>query len=352
MVRFAPWFDKEPAVTCTQIQTPAPLTDLPAPGIADLQRAKQVLAGNAHVTPVMTSATLNAMTGAQVHIKCENFQRVGAFKFRGAYNAVSQLTDEQRAGGVLTFSSGNHGQAMALAGKLSGAHVTVVMPRDAPAIKTAAVRGYGAHVVQYDPKTQVREELAATLLRERPYTIIPPYDHPHFIAGQGTVAMELIGQVANLDALLVPLGGGGLASGCAIAARHLAPGCKVIGIEPELADDATQSFRTGKLHSVAYPATIADGTRTPSMGHFTFPLVLEYIADMQTVTEEAIKEAVRFLFYRCKLVVEPSGALGIAALLSGAVSGYSSVGVVLSGGNVDGSTLAAIVSEPAPSQPE
>ncbi|MEM9058441.1 MAG: pyridoxal-phosphate dependent enzyme [Pseudomonadota bacterium] len=339
-------------MSAVPIDIPKPLTDLPPPDVEALRRAQAALAGNAHVTPVATSATLDAAVNACVHMKCENLQRVGAFKFRGAYNAVSQLTDAEREGGLLTFSSGNHGQAMALVGKLFSADVTVVMPHNAPEIKTAAVRGYGARVVQYDPQRQVREELAAELLRERPYTIIPPYDHPNVIAGQGTVALELFEQAPPLDALLVCVGGGGLVSGCALAAKHVAPECKVIGIEPELADDATRSFHTGTLHGVTNPPTIADGTRTPSLGYFTFPLVREYVADMRTVTEEAIADAVRFLFYRSKLVVEPAGALGVAALMSGVVSGYERVGVILSGGNMDGPTAAAILSGRSPSPPE
>ncbi len=276
-------------------------------------------------------------------LKCENFQRGGAFKFRGAFNAISLLSDEQLARGVITYSSGNHAQAIALAGRLLGVQTTVVMPDNAPAIKRAATEGYGARVVPYDPATGDRQQIAEALAAEHGYTIIPPYDDANIVAGQGTAALELIQDAGALDWLLVPCGGGGLLSGSAIAAKGLAPGCRVVGIEPEVADDATRSFHTRTLHTVHNPPTIADGTRTPSLGAVTFPLVLEYVDDMRTVSEDAIVEAVRFLFFRTKLVVEPSGALGVAALLSGAVPTSGRVGVILSGGNIDGPTMARIL---------
>lgn len=305
--------------------------------------ASERLRGHAHRTPIHRSRTLDALAGAEVLLKCENFQRVGAFKFRGAFNAISLLSDEQRARGVITYSSGNHAQAIALAGRLLGAQTTVVMPDNAPAIKRAATEGYGARVVPYDPATGDRQQIAEDLAAEHGYTIIPPYDDANIIAGQGTAALELIQDAGALDWLLVPCGGGGLLSGSAIAAKGLAPECRVVGIEPEVADDATRSFHTRTLHTVHNPPTIADGTRTPSLGAVTFPLVLEYVDDMRTVSEDAIVEAVRFLFYRTKLVVEPSGALGVAALLSGAVPASGRVGVILSGGNVDGPTMARIL---------
>ncbi len=305
--------------------------------------ASERLRGHAHRTPIHRSRTLDALAGAEVLLKCENFQRVGAFKFRGAFNAISLLSDEQRARGVITYSSGNHAQAIALAGRLLGVQTTVVMPDNAPAIKRAATEGYGARVVPYDPATGDRKQIAEALAAEHGYTIIPPYDDPNIVAGQGTAALELIQDAGALDWLLVPCGGGGLLSGSAIAAKGLAPGCRVVGIEPELADDATRSFHTRTLHTVHNPPTIADGTRTPSLGVVTFPLVLEYVDDMRTVSEDAIVEAVRFLFYRTKLVVEPSGALGVAALLSGAVQVSGRVGVILSGGNIDGPTMARIL---------
>jgi threonine dehydratase len=305
--------------------------------------AKEQLLGQANATPVMTSRTLNQLAGSEIFLKCENFQRIGAFKFRGAYNAISRLSDAEKSRGVITFSSGNHAQAVALVGQLLGVDTTVVMPEDAPQIKRAATEAYGARVSDYDAHEKTREEIAGALQKEHGYTMIPPYDHPDVIAGQGTAALELIEELNSLDMLLVPCGGGGLLSGSAIAAKGLQPVCRVIGIEPELADDAVRSFRTGKLHTVKNPPTIADGTRTPSLGKFTFPLVRKYVDDMQTVTEKAIIEAVKFLFYRMKLVVEPSGALGVAALLSGKVAAQGRVGVIISGGNIDGPTMSMVL---------
>lgn len=310
----------------------------------DVTGAMQRLNGVANRTPIITSRTLNQRVGAEVFLKCENMQRVGAFKFRGAYNAISQLTDAEKARGVITYSSGNHAQATALVGRLLGVNTVIVMPDNAPATKRAATEGYGARVVEYNPAESDRKELAEAMAAEHGYAVLPPYDHPHVVAGQGTAALELFQYGGPMDMLLVPCGGGGLLSGSAIAARGLHPACKVIGIEPEVADDATKSFHTGTLHTVHNPPTIADGTRTPSLGEITFPLVLEYVDDMRTVTEEAIMEAVRFLFYRMKLVVEPSGALGVAALLSGAVRSEGRVGVILSGGNIDAATMSMILS--------
>jgi len=309
-----------------------------------IEAARERLRGWAAVTPVQTSRTLNRMVGADVFLKCENFQRVGAFKFRGAYNAVSRLSDEEKARGVITFSSGNHAQAMALVGRLLGVATTVVMPVDAPAIKRAATEAYGAAVIDYDPQTASREEIARRLEAVHGFTMIPPYDHEDVIAGQGTAALELIETQNALDALLVPCGGGGLLSGSAVAVKGVNPACRVIGVEPELADDATKSFKTGTLHTVHNPPTIADGTRTPCLGKLTFPLVRKYVDDMQTVSEAAIMEAVRFLFYRMKLVVEPSGALGVAALISGRLPARGKIGVIVSGGNIDGPTMTGILS--------
>jgi len=305
--------------------------------------AQKRLEGHAHVTPVMTSQTLNDITGAQIFLKCENFQRMGAFKFRGAFNAMSQLTEEQKKRGVLTYSSGNHAQAVALVGRLLEILTVVVMPNNAPVIKREATEAYGATVVEYDPEETTREEICRDLESRHGHTLVPPYDHINIVAGQGTAAKELIDAVKPLDMLLVPCGGGGLLSGCALAAKGSDPNCRVIGIEPELADDATKSFHTGKLHTVKNPPTIADGTRTPSLGEVTFPLVLEYVDDMQTVSESAIMDAVKFLFYRMKLVVEPSGVLGLAALLGGSVIPDGRVGIILSGGNIDGTTMKKIL---------
>ena len=308
-----------------------------------VQEASQRLHGHANQTPVMSSRTLNEITGAEVFLKCENYQRVGAFKFRGAYNAMSRLSEDQRKRGIITHSSGNHAQAVALVGRLLGIQTTVVMPNDAPVIKRDATQAYGATIVDYNPREDTREQLSQELKETHGYTLIPPYDHEDVVAGQGTAALELMEEVGALNMLLVPCGGGGLLSGSAIAARGINPDCRVIGIEPELADDATRSFHTKTLHTVKNPPTIADGTHTPSLGKITFPLVLEYVDDMQTVSEEAIIEAVRFLFYRMKLVVEPSGALGLAALLSGALQPKGRVGIVLSGGNIDAATMKTIL---------
>jgi threo-3-hydroxy-L-aspartate ammonia-lyase len=305
--------------------------------ITDVQAAAKRLAGIAHRTPVLTSRTVNQRTNSQVFFKCENFQRTGSFKFRGAYNALSQLSETQKQKGLLTFSSGNHAQGIALSGQLLNIPTTIVMPDDAPAVKQAATRGYGAEVILYNRQQETnREELAKTLLKERSLTLIPPYDHPDIIAGQGTTALELIEEVGELDLLLVCCGGGGLLSGCAIATKALSPNCKVIGVEPQLADDATRSFHSKILHTVNNPNTIADGARTPSLGKITFPLVLDYVDDMVTVSEEAILRTMFFLWERLKIVVEPTGVLAAAALLEGIVTASEAkIGVIISGGNVD-----------------
>ncbi len=308
-----------------------------------IKAAADRLRGNVHRTPVLTSHLLNEKTGAEIFLKCENFQRMGAFKFRGAYNAISQLSDAQKQQGVLAFSSGNHAQAVALVGKIMGVQTTIVMPTNAPAIKIAATKGYGATVVLYDPETEDREEVSNHLLEKHGYVLIPPYDHLDVIAGQGTAALELIEDVGELDMLFVCVGGGGLLSGSAIAAKGASPQVKVIGIEPELADDATRSFHTKTLVTIKNPPTIADGTRTPSLGKYTFPLVLEYVDDMRTVSEDAIKEAVRFAFTYMKIVVEPSGALSLAGVLNTPVAGR--VGAIISGGNIDAVTMAMILGE-------
>jgi len=308
-----------------------------------VQAAQKRLKGYAHVTPVMTSRTLNRRVKAEVFFKCENFQRVGAFKFRGAFNSISQLSEGEKARGVITYSSGNHAQAVALVGHMMKVKTTIVMPDNAPVTKRAATKDYGASIVEYDPEKTSREDIAKELETQNGFTMIPPYDHTQVIAGQGTAALEMFEETGPLDMLLVPCGGGGLLSGSAIAARGMSPACKVMGIEPELADDATRSFHTKKLHSIKNPPTIADGTRTPSLGKLTFPLVLEYVDDMRTVSEKAIIEAVQFLFYRMKLVVEPSGALGLAALLSQVVVPDGRVGIILSGGNMDAATITTII---------
>jgi threonine dehydratase len=301
----------------------------------DIARAHERIRPQAKRTPVMTSATVDALTGASVFFKCENFQRMGAFKFRGAYNALSQLGDDAKKRGVVAFSSGNHAQAIALSGKLLGIKTVIVMPHDAPKVKLDATRGYGAEVVQYI-KHEDRETLAMKLAAERGLTLIPPFDHPHIIAGQGTAAKELIEDAGALDLLLVPCGGGGLLSGSSIAAKQLAPECRVIGVEPAAGDDATQSFLTKRLVTIAVPDTIADGARTPSLGKLTFQIVLRYVDDMLTVTDAELTRAMFYLWERMKILVEPTGALAFTALFTGKVSVKNlRVGVILSGGNVD-----------------
>ena len=303
---------------------------------AEVAAAHERIRAVAKRTPVLTSATIDALTGAHVHFKCENFQRMGAFKFRGAYNALAQLSAEQRKKGVVAFSSGNHAQAIALSGKLLGVPATIVMPTDAPRVKLEATRGYGAEVVLYDAHNEDRQRIAEALCAERGMTLIPPFDHPHIAAGQGTTAKELIEDAGPLDILLVPCGGGGLLSGCAIAAKHLSPGCRVIGVEPAAGDDATRSFRTKTLQTVKNPDTIADGARTPSLGKVTFPLVMRYVDDMLTVTDAELLKTMFFLWERMKIVVEPTGALAACALLESKLQAKGKrVGVVLSGGNVD-----------------
>jgi len=310
------------------------------PTYDDVERAASQIAGIAHRTPVLTSRTVNARTGAEVFFKCENLQRGGAFKFRGAYNALSRLSPEDRRRGVVTFSSGNHAQAIALAGQLLEIPRVIVMPSDAPSVKRAATEGYGAEVVLYDRERDDREAIGHRLARDRGLTLVPPYDHPHIIAGQGTAARELIDEVGPLDLLFVPCGGGGLLSGSALATARLSPGCRVIGVEPSAGDDATRSFRTKHLQTVENPDTVADGARTRSLGSLTFPLVLQHVSDMRTVDDAPLLRAMFFLWERMKLLVEPTGALGAAALLEGTppVIGKR-VGVILSGGNVDPSLV-------------
>ncbi|HMH17218.1 MAG TPA: threo-3-hydroxy-L-aspartate ammonia-lyase [Burkholderiales bacterium] len=303
---------------------------------ADVEAAAQRLEGHAHRTPALTSRTVDERTGAEVFFKCENLQRIGAFKFRGAYNAMSQLSPEERKRGVLAYSSGNHAQAVALAGKLLGIRVVIVMPADAPAVKIEATRGYGAEIVLYDKHKEVREEVAEKVAHERRLAMIPPFDHAHVIAGQGTAAKELIEDAGSLDYLFVPCSGGGLISGCAVAASHLSPGCQVIGVEPEAGDDATRSFKTKTLQTCHNPDTIADGARTHALGRLTFPLVLRYVHDMVTVSDAELVRATLYLWERMKIIVEPTGALGAAGLFErGLPVAGKRIGVILSGGNVD-----------------
>ena len=306
------------------------------PTFADVESAAAQIAGAAHKTPVATSHTIDARTGARLFFKCENLQRAGAFKFRGAYNALSRLDPDQRRRGVVTFSSGNHAQAIALAGQLLNIPRVIVMPSDAPAVKRIATEGYGGEVILYDRDTEDREAIGRRLASERGLTLIPPYDHPHIIAGQGTATRELIEEIGPLDLLFVPCGGGGLLSGSAIAAGAMAPQCRVIGVEPAAGDDATRSFKTRILQTVDNPKTVADGARTPSLGSLTFPIVLEQVSDMTTVDDSTLLRTMFYLWERMKLVIEPTGALAAAAALEGStpIRGLR-VGVILSGGNVD-----------------
>ncbi len=302
----------------------------------DIAAAAQKIAGVAHRTPVATSRLLDQACDNRVFLKCENLQRVGAFKFRGAYNAIGRLSEAEKARGVVSYSSGNHAQAVALVCQILGVAATIVMPDIAPAMKIAAVRGYGAEVVLNDPKTSSRETVARELAAARGSSIIPPFDHPDIIAGQGTAALELFEEVGELDYLFVPCGGGGLISGTALAARRLAPACKVVGVEPAAGDDAARSFRTGVLQTVHNPDTIADGARTSALGKLTFPLIRQNVDDMLTVTDADLIRTMHFVWSRLKLIVEPTGVLGLAAIFNHRypLTGKR-VGAILSGGNVD-----------------
>ena len=307
----------------------------PAVTYEDVAAAHERIRAHAVRTPVLSSAAIDALTGARVFFKCENLQNMGAFKFRGAFNALSLLTKEEAQRGVLAFSSGNHAQAVALAGKLLGIRTVIVMPADAPRVKLEGTRSHGAEVILYE-KHQDREALAREISRERGLPVIPPFDHPHIVAGQGTAAKELFEDAGPLDALLVPCGGAGLLSGCALAARRLAPKCRVIGVEPAAGNDVTLSFQQKKIVRIAVPDTIADGARTQAPGEITFPLVLQNVDDMLTVTDDELLRAMFLLWEKLRTVVEPTGALGACALLEKKVSlGGRRVGVVLSGGNVD-----------------
>ena len=311
----------------------------------DIAAAALRIAGQAHRTPVLTSDSVNVRTGARVFFKCENLQRMGAFKFRGAFNALARLAPAERARGVLAYSSGNHAQAVALAGRELGIATVIVMPQDAPAVKLEATRGYGAEVILYDPATANREALAHDIAARRGLTLVPPFDHPDIIAGQGTATKELIEDTGPLDYLFVPCGGGGLISGSALAAATLSPGCRVIGVEPEAGDDATRSFRSGTLQSCRNPDTIADGARTASLGRLTFPMVLALVSDMTTVSDATLLRTMRYLMERMKIVVEPTGVLGAAGMFENCheLAGKR-VGVIISGGNLDLGLVSRIAS--------
>ncbi|MDX6236673.1 MAG: threo-3-hydroxy-L-aspartate ammonia-lyase [Kribbellaceae bacterium] len=303
--------------------------------LADVQAAATQIEGIAHRTPVLTSRTLDALVGARVFLKCENFQRIGAFKFRGAYNAVSRLDPEQLSRGVAAYSSGNHAQAVALAAQLAGTSAVILMPADAPATKVAATRGYGAEVVTYDRYSGDRAAIAQALADERGLTLIPPYDHLDVMAGQGTAALELIDEVGPLDALLVPIGGGGLMAGCATAATALSPGIRMIGVEPESGDDTARSLAAGERVGIPVPRTIADGQAISMPGELTFAVNRRLVDGIELVSDDEIRAAMALAFERLKIVIEPSGASALAALLSGRIEDLPGrVGVVISGGNV------------------
>ncbi|MGZ8259212.1 MAG: threo-3-hydroxy-L-aspartate ammonia-lyase [Caldimonas sp.] len=319
------------------------------PTYDDVAAAAARIAGHAHRTPVLTSRTADAELGAKVFFKCENFQRMGAFKFRGAFNALSRFDERQRHGGVVAFSSGNHAQAVSLAATLLGMPAVIVMPHDAPAAKVAATKGYGGEIVAYDRYREDREAIGRRLAAERGMTLVPPYDHPDVIAGQGTAAKELFEEVGALDALFVCLGGGGLLSGSALAAKALAPACKVYGVEPEAGNDGQQSFRSGRIVSIETPRTIADGAQTLHLGEHTFPIIRRDVADIFTASDAELVLAMRFFAERMKMVVEPTGALGFAAArrMRRELEGLR-VGVIVSGGNVDLERFAGLIGQGSP----
>ncbi len=312
----------------------------------DIEAAAERIRGVAHRTPVLTSRTADARTGAQLFFKCENFQRMGAFKFRGAYNAIARFTDEQRQAGVLTYSSGNHAQAIALSASLVGIRSAIIMPHDAPALKMQATREYGGEVILYDRYKEDREEIGRRLARERGMTLIPPYDHPDVIAGQGTAAKELFEETGELDVLLVCLGGGGLLAGCALAASALSPSCKVIGVEPEAGNDGQQSLRKGEIVHIGVPDTLADGAKTTHLGEHNFNVIQRHVDDIITVSDSQLVATMQFFAERMKMVVEPTGCLAAAAALHGAVPIQGKrVGILISGGNVDLALFARLITQ-------
>ncbi|WP_272679681.1 threo-3-hydroxy-L-aspartate ammonia-lyase [Providencia sp. PROV032] len=321
------------------------MSELILPNYQDVKAAAQRIAGFAHKTPVLTSTTANKEFGGELFFKCENFQRMGAFKFRGAFNALSLLSPEQKKAGVIAFSSGNHAQGIALAAQLLHIPATILMPNDAPAVKVAATQGYGATVIRFDRYKENREVLCQQLATEQGLTIIPPYDHPDIIAGQGTAAKELIEEVGELDALFVCLGGGGLLSGCAIATRELSPNCQIYGVEPLAGNDAQQSFRRGEIVHIDTPKTIADGAQTQHLGNYTFAVIKNKVDDIFTVTDEQLIDRMKFYAERMKIIVEPTGCLSYAAALAyKELFQGKRVGIIVSGGNVDIQHFAQLVS--------
>jgi threo-3-hydroxy-L-aspartate ammonia-lyase len=329
-----------------QSATAASAPALILPTYADVVTAAERIAGHAHKTPVLTSRMADMRTGASLLFKAENLQRMGAFKFRGGYNAIAALSPQQKKAGVVAFSSGNHAQAIALSGAMMGVPTVIIMPQDAPAAKIAATRGYGGEVILFDRYTQDRDALSREIAEARGLTLIPPYDHPDVIAGQGTAGKELFEEVGPLDMLLVCMGGGGLVSGCALAAEALSPGCKVYAVEPEAGNDGQQSFRTGKIVKIAVPKTIADGAQTAFLGNYTFPIIQRLVTDVLTVPDPALVDAMRFFAERMKLVVEPTGCLAAAAAFTEQVPVKGKrVGIILSGGNVDIAAFARFIGD-------
>ena len=320
------------------------MTMLQLPTYDDVVQAAERIAGAAHRTPVLTSRTVNEELGAEVFFKCENMQRMGAFKFRGGYNALARFSPEQRRAGVVAFSSGNHAQAIALSARLLDIPATIIMPEDAPAAKVAATRGYGATVVTYDRYTEDREQIGRALAERDGLTLIPPYDHADVIAGQGTAAKELFDEVGPLDAFFVCLGGGGLLSGSALATRALSPGCLLYGVEPEAGNDGQQSFRTGQIVHIDTPRTIADGAQTQHLGQLTFPIIQRDVDDILTVSDDELVACMRFFAERMKIVVEPTGCLGFAAArkMKDSLRGKR-IGVLVSGGNIDLARFASLI---------
>ena len=315
------------------------------PTYDDVVSAAEQIEGHAHQTPVFTSSTIDRETGAEFFFKCENFQRIGAFKFRGAFNALSRFSDEQKERGVLAFSSGNHAQAIALSAKLLGIGATIIMPEDAPAAKLEATRGYGAKVVTFNRYTEDRDALSKSLADEGGLTLIPPFNHPDIIAGQGTAAKELIEEVGPLDALFICLGGGGLLAGSALAAKALAPQCDVYGVEPEAGNDGQQSFRSGKIVHIDVPKTLADGAQTQALGEMTFAIIRNTVRDILAVSDDELVQGMKFFASRMKMVVEPTGCLAFAGALQMApMLKGKRVGIIISGGNVDLDKFAALVS--------
>ncbi len=320
------------------------MTDTVQLQYSDIEQAAERIAGAAHRTPVLSSRTADRMTGAQLFFKCENFQRMGAFKFRGAYNAIARFSAAQRAAGVLTYSSGNHAQAIALSASLVGIRSAIIMPHDAPALKVQATREYGGEVIVYDRYKENREEIGQRLSEERGMTLVPPYDHPDVICGQGTAAKELFEEAGRLDVLLVPLGGGGLLAGSALAAAALSPQCKVIGVEPEAGNDGQQSLRRGEIVHIPVPGTIADGAMVTHVGKHNFEVIRRHVDDIVTVSDAQLAATMKFFAERMKMVVEPTGCLAAAAALHGAVPvAGKKVGILISGGNVDMARFAQLV---------